>query len=85
MSNVRRETINEVNRLTIIFTIVFWNWDWDGQNNPKTDLNGTNFPICNKRKVFVLNTFEYGEQYKKKSGNNTSIYNILLILKRNLF
>ncbi len=25
------------------------------------------FPIHNKQKVFVLNTFEYSEQYKKKS------------------
>ena len=28
-----------------------------------------NFSIFNKRKVCILNTFEYGEQYKKKRGN----------------
>lgn len=28
-----------------------------------------NFPIRNKRKAFVLNTFECSEQYKKKSGS----------------
>lgn len=33
-----------------------------------------NFPIFNKRKACILNTFEYGEQYKKKSGNNKSKY-----------
>lgn len=29
-----------------------------------------NFPIFNKRKACILNTFEYGEQYKKKSGSS---------------
>ena len=27
-----------------------------------------NLPVCNKFKPCNLNTFEYSEQYKKKSG-----------------
>lgn len=29
-----------------------------------------NFPVCNKLKPCNLNTFEYSEQYKKKSWSN---------------
>ena len=41
-----------------------------------------NFPIFNKRKACILNTFEYGEQYKKKSGNNRNKYiTVIKLLK----
>lgn len=49
MSNVRRETINEINRLTIIFTTVFL--ELGRVNNLKTILNSTNFSALNKRKA----------------------------------
>ena len=35
-----------------------------------------NFPIFNKRKACILNTFEYGEQYKKKSGSSNRWFRV---------
>ena len=32
-----------------------------------------NFPIFNKQKTFILNTFEYGEQYKRRVGVGNNI------------
>ena len=37
----------------------------------KTSQNGTNFPVCDKRKTCIWNAFGYSEQYKKKSGSMT--------------
>lgn len=45
-----------------------------------------NFPVCDKLKPCILNTFEYSEQYKKKSGNSSNKYpSAIKLLKTKYF